>query len=107
MYMYHTYETLQSVSVFTRSHHVSCAAQESRVQLRREKEWQDDLIKKYYAEQRSSDAAAREALKAPVKRREREAKERQAEIDMLETMYRVSSVEHGTDDTPKRHPYHY
>lgn len=71
---------------------VGCgAAQESRVCQRREREFQDDLVKKYYAEQRNADSAARDALKAPVKRREREAKERQAEIDMLESMYRVSA----------------
>jgi hypothetical protein len=67
------------------------------VQLRREKEWQDALVKKYYTEQRNSDAAAREALKAPVRRREREAKERQAEIHILESMYRVCCVKHSTD----------
>jgi hypothetical protein len=66
------------------------AAQEARVIRRRDREFQDDLVKKYYTEQRNSDAAARDALKAPVKRREREGKERQAEIDMLESMYRVS-----------------
>jgi hypothetical protein len=56
-------------------------------------------VKKYYTEQRNSDASARDVLKAPVRRREREAKERQAEIDMMESMYRVGSAQLSSKPT--------
>jgi hypothetical protein len=59
------------------------------VEKRREKEWQDSLVNKYYAEQSHIDAAANSALKDDVRRREREARERQVERDMVEGMFRV------------------
>lgn len=66
-----------------------CAAQEARNVKTREKEYNDTLISKYYTDQRNIDAAASSALKDDVRRREREAKERQAEHAVVESMYRV------------------
>jgi hypothetical protein len=76
-----------------RTHHCSerrrPAAQENREAKRREKEYGDILIHKYYAEQRHMDSAAASSLKDDGRRREREARERQAEHDMVERMYRA------------------
>lgn len=65
------------------------AAQETRELRRRDKEWSDGLISKYYSEQRSIDAAAASASKDDLRRREREGKERQAEHDLVQNIYRV------------------
>ena len=71
------------------SQYCTHAAQETRELKRREKEWSDGLINKYYAEQRHMDAAAASAGKDDVRRREREAHEREAERSMVESMFRV------------------
>jgi hypothetical protein len=65
------------------------AAQETREANRREKEYSDNLIHKHYAEQRHMDSAAASSLKDDGRRREREARVRQAEHDMVERMYRA------------------
>lgn len=65
------------------------AAQEARVIKQREQEYNNDVVTKYYAEQQTIDAAAKNALKDDDRRREREARERQAERDTLDAMFRV------------------
>ena len=59
---------------------------------RREKDWNDSLVSKYYAEQSHMDAAENSAQKDDVRRREREARERQVEHDMVEHMLRVRHI---------------
>eukprot|EP00892_Ulva_mutabilis_P003509 jgi/Ulvmu1/152/UM001_0156.1 len=63
-------------------------AQEAKVIKRREQEAQDEVIQKYYTQQRNTDAAARNALKDDHRRQDREARERNAEVEMLESIYR-------------------
>lgn len=67
------------------------AAQETRELRRRDREWSDGLISKYYSEQRSIDAAAASASKDDIRRREREGKERQAEHDLVQSIHWVRS----------------
>jgi hypothetical protein len=68
------------------------AAQELREVKRRDKEYNDNLINKYYIDQRNIDAAASVASKDDVRRRERETKERQAEHDMVQNIFRVRTL---------------
>eukprot|EP01023_Acetabularia_acetabulum_P023012 TRINITY_DN2260_c0_g3_i6.p1 TRINITY_DN2260_c0_g3~~TRINITY_DN2260_c0_g3_i6.p1 ORF type:complete len:409 (-),score=71.30 TRINITY_DN2260_c0_g3_i6:69-1295(-) len=62
-------------------------AQEARVESRRVKEYESSQIAKYYGEQRNLDAASANLLKDDLRRREREARERQTEEDMIENLY--------------------
>jgi len=66
-----------------------CSAQEAKVIKRREQEAKDEVIQKYYTQQRNTDAAATNALKDDFRRQDREVRERKAEVDMLESIYRV------------------
>jgi hypothetical protein len=67
------------------------AAQEVREVKRRDKEYNDALVTKYYAEQRHMDASASNAEKDNARRLHREARERHMEQAMLETLERVRS----------------
>jgi hypothetical protein len=69
--------------------HSRCAAQDKRESKRREKEYNDNIISKYYAEQHHIDAAAHRAAKDDLHRREREANERKAEHNLMQSIYQV------------------
>ena len=68
---------------------VCCAAQETREHKRRQEESHNQEVLKYYGEQRNLDAAANSELKDDMRRREREARERQTEQNLIEGLYRV------------------
>eukprot|EP00878_Enallax_costatus_P024325 GHUV01025957.1.p2 GENE.GHUV01025957.1~~GHUV01025957.1.p2 ORF type:complete len:121 (+),score=41.51 GHUV01025957.1:635-997(+) len=64
-------------------------AHEQREAVRREQEFQRSQIQRYYADQRATDAASANMVKDEFKRHGREARERQAEQQMLEDMYKA------------------
>jgi hypothetical protein len=89
----HSPATKQSDHVFGIACHAChiclCAAQENRELKRREKEYHDNVISKYYAEQHHIDAAAQRATKDDLHRREREAKERKVIQDLMQSIHQV------------------
>jgi len=73
------------------------AAQESREHKRREDDFHTQEVLRYYGEQRNLDAASNNALKDDLRRREREARERAAEQNILDSVYRVRAEGLGVE----------